>query len=214
MNVLLKSVFLGIKHASPIMIGQKSGSIISTASVCGLMPGVGAHIYSVAKAGVIMMTKTAALELAEHDIRVNCVCPGYIATPLLAGAPLALGVERSEEKIDRAHERNRDSQPRRRVGEGDDVAQMVLFLASDSSSWMTGTAQVIDGGVTLGTAMAKAGADDHRGAPDPHLQPRNSGIEPASRSANCTTMFSWRHRSAFGRQQMTCATSLCSSRAV
>ena len=155
MDVLLKSVFLGIKHASPVMMAQRSGSIISTASVCGLMPGVGAHIYTVAKAAVIMMTKTAALELAEYDIRVNCVCPGYIATPLLAGAPLARGAERSAEKIDQARDRNRESQPLHRVGEPEDVANVVLFLASDESAWMTGTAQVIDGGVTLGRPWRK-----------------------------------------------------------
>ena len=155
MNVLLKSVFLGIKHASPIMMEQRSGSIVSTASVCGLMPGVGSHLYTVAKAGVVMMTKSAALELAEYDIRVNCVCPGYIATPLLVSSPLGAGAERSAERLVKARERNRDSQPIRRVGEPEDVANVVLFLASDASEWMTGTAQVIDGGVLLGRPWRK-----------------------------------------------------------
>ena len=155
MNVLLKSVFLGIKHASPIMMEQRSGSIISTASVCGLIPGIGTHIYTVAKAGVVMMTKTAALELAEHDVRVNCICPGYIATPLLVGAPLGDDADRTAQRLDRARDRNRESQPLHRVGEPEDIARAALFLASDASSWVTGTAQVVDGGVTLGRPWRK-----------------------------------------------------------
>src|SRR4029079_13899159 len=100
MDVLLKAVFLGIKHASPLMKAQRSGSIISTSSVCGLTPGIGTHLYTVAKAGVIMLTKTAALELADWQVRVNAVCPGYVATPLAAGGSLTrLGRETTEERL-------------------------------------------------------------------------------------------------------------------
>ena len=81
MDVLLKGVFLGIKHASPVMKAQGSGSIINTASVCAFEAGIGSQLYTVAKAAVVMLTKTAALELAEFGVRVNAVCPGYIATP-------------------------------------------------------------------------------------------------------------------------------------
>lgn len=151
MDVLLKSVFLGIKHASPVMKAQRSGSIVSTASVCGLMPSIGTHVYNVAKAGVIMMTKTAALELAEWDVRVNCVCPGYIATGLAAGANLSrLGADETARRLDQARERMSHSQPIQRMGEPEEVASLVTFLASDESAWITGTAQVIDGGLTLG----------------------------------------------------------------
>lgn len=155
MNVLLKSVFLGIKHASPIMIEQGSGSIISTASVCGLAPGIGPHIYTVAKAGVVMMTKTAALELAEHGIRVNCICPGYIATPLAAGAPISRDADKSAARVDKLRSHNDEAQALHRSGEAEDVANVALFLASDESDWMTGTAQVIDGGLTLGKPWRK-----------------------------------------------------------
>ncbi|MDG2111887.1 MAG: SDR family oxidoreductase, partial [Actinomycetota bacterium] len=75
MDVLLKSVFLGMKHAAPVMKAQGSGSIISTASVAGLRPGYAPHLYSVAKCAVIHMTKSVALELGEDNIRVNCICP-------------------------------------------------------------------------------------------------------------------------------------------
>ena len=87
MDVLLKSVFLGMKHAAPLMKAQRSGSIVSTASVAGLRAGYAPHLYSVAKAAVIHLTKTVALELGEHGVRVNAICPGFIATPLAAGRP-------------------------------------------------------------------------------------------------------------------------------
>ncbi len=156
MDVLLKSVFLGIKHASPHLKAQRSGSIISTASVCGLMPTIGAHLYNVAKAGVIMMTKTAAVELAEYDIRVNCICPGYVATQLHVGRTLSeLDDDEAAERMDRARERTNESQPIARMGEAEDIASMALFLAGDESTWVTGTAQVVDGGLTLGKPWRK-----------------------------------------------------------
>jgi NAD(P)-dependent dehydrogenase (short-subunit alcohol dehydrogenase family) len=156
MDVLLKSVFLGIKHASPIMKAQGSGSIISTASVCGLVPAVGTHLYNVAKAGVVMMTKTAALELAEWDVRVNCICPGYIATQLAAGRALSdIDEAENSQRMAKVRDRMGESQPIHRMGEPDDIAAMALFLASDESAWVTGTAQVVDGGLTLGKPWRK-----------------------------------------------------------
>jgi len=156
MNVLLKSVFFGIKHAAPVMRAQRSGSIVSTASVCGLTPSIGTHLYNVAKAGVVMMTKSLALELAEFGIRVNCVCPGYVATGLAAGGSLTdLGPEKTAERLATTRARMASSQPIQRMGEPDDVAALVTWLASDESSWITGTAQVIDGGLTLGKPWRK-----------------------------------------------------------
>lgn len=158
MDVLLKSVFLGIKHASPIMKAQGSGSIISTASICGLVPDVGTHLYNVAKAGVIMMTKSAALELAEQNIRVNAICPGFIATQLAAGRALSdIDDEENNQRLEKVRDRMADSQPLRRMGDPLDIARMALFLASDDSAWMTGTAQVVDGGLTLGKPWRKQG---------------------------------------------------------
>jgi NAD(P)-dependent dehydrogenase (short-subunit alcohol dehydrogenase family) len=156
MNVLLKGAFFGIKHASPIMKEQHGGSIISTSSVCGLTPGVGTHLYTVAKAAVIMLTKTAALELADWQVRVNAVCPGYVATPLGAGGNLTeIGRDAAEQRMATTRERLALSQPIGRMGEADDIARLVTFLASDASSWITGTAQVIDGGLTLGKPWRK-----------------------------------------------------------
>ncbi len=156
MDVLLKSVFLGIKHASPAMKAQRAGSIISTASVCAFEAGIGNQLYSVAKAGVVMMTKAAALELAEFDVRANAVCPGYIATPLAAGRPLSTNdPERVASALDRLRSSNEDNQPLARSGEPDDIAQMVLFLASDESRWVTGQAMVVDGGLLAGRPWRK-----------------------------------------------------------
>jgi len=165
MDVLLKSVFLGIKHASAIMKAQRSGSIISTASVCGLVPDIGTHLYNVAKAGVVMMTKSAALEMAEHDVRVNCICPGYVATQLTHGRSLSeVGEDEAAARLGKARERMAHSQPITRMGEADDIANMALFLASDESAWVTGTAQVVDGGLTLGKPWRRqpAALTEHR----------------------------------------------------
>jgi NAD(P)-dependent dehydrogenase (short-subunit alcohol dehydrogenase family) len=150
------------------MKAQGSGSIVSTSSVCGLTPGIGTHRYTVAKAAVIMLTKTAALELADWQIRVNAVCPGYVATPLAAGGSLTeLGREKAEDRLTTSRERMAQCQPLGRMGEAADVADLVTFLASDAASWITGTAQVIDGGLTLGKPWRKQprNVTEHRPLP-------------------------------------------------
>ena len=150
MDVLLKGVFLGMKHAAPVMSAQGSGSIISTASVAGLRAGFAPHLYSVAKCAVIHLTRTVALELGEHNVRVNAICPGFIATPLAAGHPDA-----DADRIDRLRETGARSQVMGRVGEADDIAAMALFLASDESAWITGREFVVDGGFEAGPAFSQ-----------------------------------------------------------
>ena len=151
MGVLLKSVVLGTKHAALVMTPQGEGSIISTSSVCGIRAGIGPHLYSAAKAAVIMLTQSVALELAEHGIRVNCICPGYVATPLLGSARLDRhGNDVTARRIEVATNELADAQPLGRTGEPDDIAAMAAFLASDESRWITGAAQVVDGGLTAG----------------------------------------------------------------
>ncbi|MCP3911397.1 MAG: glucose 1-dehydrogenase [Actinomycetia bacterium] len=151
MDVLVKSVFLGCKHAAPVMTEQGSGSIISTASVAGLQAGYAPHLYSTAKAAVIALTRSVALELGESGIRVNAICPGFVATPLAYGRPDA-----GEEQLDKM----RDSSLARshvlgRMGEPADIAAMALFLASDESQWITGQAHVVDGGFSAGPPFSK-----------------------------------------------------------
>ena len=150
MDVLLKSVFLGMKHAAPVMTAQGSGSIISTASVAGIRVGYAPHLYSVAKCAVIHLTKTVALELGEHNIRVNAICPGFIATPLAAGRPDA-----DESQIQQMGEAGAASQVMGRVGEPRDIANMALFLASDESEWITGREFVVDGGFEAGPPWSR-----------------------------------------------------------
>ena len=140
--VLLRAVFLGIKHAVPQMRKQGGGSIISTASVAGIRGAAGPHAYSAAKAGVINLTRSVAIELAKDLIRVNCICPGGINTPLISGR--VPGGESVAAQFMTA------LQPIPRAGVPDDIANMALYLASDESSFVTGTAMVVDGGFTAG----------------------------------------------------------------
>jgi len=145
MDVLLRGVFLGMKHAIPVMKKQGTGSVINTGSIAGVTSGRGPVVYSVAKAAVVHLSKVTAMELGEHSIRVNAVCPGYIATPLAANT-----VGRPDSLIE---ERIKDSKPRQpipRYGRPDDIAQMALFLASDRSTFVTGQAIVVDGGAANG----------------------------------------------------------------
>ncbi|MBT7759889.1 MAG: glucose 1-dehydrogenase [Rhodospirillaceae bacterium] len=145
MDVLVRGVFLGMKHAVPVMKKQGAGSIINTGSIAGVTAGRGPIIYSAAKAAVVHLSKVTAMELGEHSIRVNCLCPGYIATPLSANT-----VGRPDALIEKKHGSYAVRQPIPRVGLPDDIAQMALFLASDRSSFVTGQALVVDGGVATG----------------------------------------------------------------
>ena len=151
-DVLLKGVFLGIKHAAPVMRKQGGGSIINTASVAGLKAGESPHLYSVAKAAVIHLTKSVALELGEDNIRVNCICPGIVATPLAAGHP-----DTSEVQLEKLSHSLRKAQALGRIGAPDDIARAAVWLASDESSWVTGTAQVVDGGAAAGRPWRRQG---------------------------------------------------------
>lgn len=145
MDVLLRSVFLGMKHAAPIMKRQRSGSMISTSSIAGIIAGDGPHIYNVAKAAIIQLTKSAALEMGPHNVRVNTICPGGIVTPLVTGVP---GNSQAEAGVKAAMAR---FQPIPRAGMPDDIAYAALWLASDESSFVSGHALVVDGAATAGT---------------------------------------------------------------
>ena len=146
---LLTGPVLGMKHAAPVMKAQGSGSIISTASVAGLRGGMGPHVYSALKAAVIGLTRSVAVELAPSGVRVNAICPGGIMTPIfLAGRRLKTGANVTlEEVLEPAFA---GMQPVPRAGTGKDIADMALFLASDDSTFVTGQALVVDGGLTVG----------------------------------------------------------------
>lgn len=149
MGVLVRGVFLGIKHAARVMKKQGSGSIISTASVAGLRTGFGPHTYSAAKAAVIHLTHSVAMELGESGVRVNCICPGGIATPIF-GKSMGLSPERAEEVIPLMKGVLENFQPIKRTGLPEDIARAALWLASDESGFVNGHALVVDGGLIGG----------------------------------------------------------------
>ena len=131
----LTSVYLGMKYVIPHMIKQGGGVILSTASVAGLVGFPGSGAYAAAKAGVINMTRMVALEYAKKNIRINCICPGVISTPM---AQRVIG-GRPEEQVARM-------EPIGRLGMPEDIANAALFLAGDESSFATGAPFIIDGG--------------------------------------------------------------------
>ena len=154
-GVLLRGVLLGMKHAAPVMKRQGAGSIISTASVAGLTAGFGPHVYSAAKAAVIQLTKTVAMELGEHNIRVNCICPGAIATPIF-GKGLGMSADQAEAIVPQMKGILQNVQPIKRSGLPEDIAQAVLWLASDDATFVNGHALVVDGGLTGGHSWSQS----------------------------------------------------------
>jgi NAD(P)-dependent dehydrogenase (short-subunit alcohol dehydrogenase family) len=148
-SLLLRSVFLGIKHAVRVMKPQASGSIISTASVAGIQTGFGHHVYSACKAAIIHLTRTAAMEVGASGIRVNSICPGGIPTGIF-GKGLGLSAEDADKAVEFIKPVFANLQPIKRSGLPEDIAQAALWLASDDSSFVSGHALVVDGGLTGG----------------------------------------------------------------
>jgi meso-butanediol dehydrogenase / (S,S)-butanediol dehydrogenase / diacetyl reductase len=142
-QVGLTAVMQATRAALPIMQRQGGGAIVNTASISGLRADYGIAAYSVMKAGVVNLTRVVAIEYAQHGIRVNCVCPGAIDTPLLQrsfGIPGFVDATRA-------------AIPMGRLGRPDEMANVVLFLASDLASYVTGAAFVADGGLTAKTGI-------------------------------------------------------------
>lgn len=132
-NVNLRSVFLCSKFTIPHMIRQGGGSVISTSSVMALSGKAKMAAYCVSKAGVVTITKCMATEYATKNVRVNCICPGLIDTPLSARSINSIQLEYI---------------PVGKPGRPEDIARAALYLASDDSAYVTGTALVVDGGWT------------------------------------------------------------------
>lgn len=140
LNVSLKSIYLLSHFVIPHMRNFGGGSIINTGSGWGLKGGPNAASYCAAKGGVVNLTKAMAVDFGKDNIRVNCVCPGDVDTPLLHGEAVQIGQEDSEFMKEAA------DRPLGRVGQPIDIANAVLFFASDLSSWVTGSILVVDGG--------------------------------------------------------------------
>jgi meso-butanediol dehydrogenase / (S,S)-butanediol dehydrogenase / diacetyl reductase len=146
-SITLTGVFYGMRFALPQMVAQGGGAIVNTASISGLFGDYLMGAYNAGKAGVINLTRTAAIEYAHKNIRVNAVCPGMIATP-----PVIKMLEAARDPA-RAAKGARRSHPMGRLGQPEEIAKVVLFLASDDASFMTGSIVVADGGATAHTGL-------------------------------------------------------------
>jgi NAD(P)-dependent dehydrogenase (short-subunit alcohol dehydrogenase family) len=158
--VLLRGVFLGMKHAAPVMKKQKSGSIVNMGSTTGIRVVDGNHIYSAVKAAIAHLTRSVAMELGEDGIRVNCICPGFIVTPLF-GKEFGLSAEEaaSEKTIEALKKVFAGFQPINRAGMPEDVARAALWLAGDESTFVNGQLLVVDGGMSNGRKWSQFYAD-------------------------------------------------------
>ena len=157
--VNVRGVLLGIKHVAPVMLAQKSGSIINVGSIAGLRGGVSGHIYSSTKGAVHALSRSAAAELGEKGIRVNALIPGGIVTGIFAKNA---GIEGS--KADKVTDLLKVSfatlQPIPRAGLPEDIARAAVFLASDASSFVNGQEIVVDGG--MGSVTRGLDGERHR----------------------------------------------------
>lgn len=141
-SVNLKGIWLGMRAAIPQMLKQGKGTIINTSSILGLVGFAAASAYTASKHAIIGMTKVAALEYSAQGIRVNAVCPAFIKTPMLdRGLGQLPNAQEILDQISTLH-------PVGRMGEPEEVASLVLFLASDDASFISGAAYLVDGGYT------------------------------------------------------------------
>jgi NAD(P)-dependent dehydrogenase (short-subunit alcohol dehydrogenase family) len=150
MALLVRSVMLGMKHAAPVMMRQRSGSIVNNGSIAAHLAGYSSSlVYSAAKAAVNHLTKCTAMELGEHGVRVNSVSPGAIATGIVAKA-LGMEAGKADQAADKLGATFAKAQPIPRSGVPDDIARCVAWLVSDHSTFVNGIDIVVDGGMIGG----------------------------------------------------------------
>ena len=148
--VNVRGVLLGMKHVAPVMVAQKSGSIINVSSIAAHRGGISGHIYSASKGAVLALTRSVATELGEHGVRVNSISPGAIVTGIFAKGA---GVEgaKADKITGLVKELFARAQPIPRAGLPEDIARAAVFLAGDGGSFVTGQDFVVDGGMTATT---------------------------------------------------------------
>ncbi|WP_329411521.1 SDR family oxidoreductase [Nocardia vinacea] len=150
LGVNLLGVMAGTREAARHMVANGGGSIINVSSIGGVQAGASVMSYRASKAAVIHFTKSAAMEFAAADIRINCIAPGNIPTSLLASAVANMSAEDAERFVGAAREIMRNTKPLRRDGEARDVAEAALYFGSDRSAYVTGTILPVDGGTVAG----------------------------------------------------------------
>ena len=138
MDIHAKGAFLGIKHVSPVMRNCKKGSIILVSSIMGLVGSASSTPYHAAKGAIHTFTKTAAIQLAKDNIRVNCVSPGFVLTPMTEN----ILTDKDQLNL------RLSAVPMKRLGKPEEIANAILYIASDESSFVTGADLIIDGGYT------------------------------------------------------------------
>jgi NAD(P)-dependent dehydrogenase (short-subunit alcohol dehydrogenase family) len=148
-DVNLKGTFLVCKHALASMVAQRSGSIVNLASIEGLEGTEGGSAYNASKGGVVLLTKNLAIDYGRLGIRVNCICPGFIETPMTMAVF-------DNEAMREFYDRFIDAHQLGRPGKPSEIAAAALFLCSDDASFVTGHALVVDGGFTAGRRMGFA----------------------------------------------------------
>jgi len=141
-DICLKGTYLMSKYALPIMIAQGSGAIVNNASGWGLVGGNEAAAYCAAKGGVVLLTKAMAVDHSWQGIRINCVCPGDVDTPMLVHEAQQRGMAWTDYLAEAAN------RPMGRIGQPEEIAKAVLFLVSDDASFVTGAVLPVDGGGT------------------------------------------------------------------
>lgn len=158
LDILLNGVFYGIKHAARVMKPQESGAIVSMSSTAGILGGLGPHTYTAAKHAVVGLTKSAGAELCRFGIRVNCISPAGMATPMVAnvstGDPAA--IEETKRNLAAA------SPLKGRPGLAEDVANAALWLASDESGYTNGHTLTTDAGMTTGSSPNPPAFDQYQ----------------------------------------------------
>lgn len=172
MSLLLRSVALGMRYAVPHLKARGKGSIINTASIAGMQAGAGPIAYSVAKAGVIHLTRCAAAELGRDNIRVNAICPGLILTNIFTPSETIPPGLAEVVKRDMAQSAP-NAQPLPKAGAPEDIAAAVAFFASDDAAFVTGVHMLVDGGMFTGPRQAW----------DPEVRAERMRMQEARRAA-------------------------------
>jgi len=153
MAVNVLGVMAGTRDAARHMAGHGGGSIINISSIGGIRAGGGVMTYRASKAAVIQFTKSAAIELAYYEVRVNAIAPGNIPTPLVAKSATSMDPEEIERFEAKIRQTMRDDRPLKREGTPEDVAEAALYFATDRSRYVTGTVLPVDGGTVAGKAI-------------------------------------------------------------